>query len=150
MATALEPTLTSVLIATADQLANPAAWSRRAGARDALGNRVDPCSPAAVSWCLWGALESQLGRIAYEPDRYALTLAIEGHLLAIARYTLGPARAGQFEPVLGRSLDHTSGHPGAARRGCQQPHASSARQCDALNAIDERSPRLMQHRPTQR
>ncbi|QEE37892.1 MULTISPECIES: hypothetical protein [unclassified Methylobacterium] len=88
MATALEPTLTSVLIATADQLANPAAWSRRAGARDALGNRVDPCSPAAVSWCLWGALESQLGRIAYEPDRYALTLAIEGHLLAIARYTL--------------------------------------------------------------
>ena len=92
MATAqmTEPThtLTSVLIATADQLANPAAWSRRAGARDALGNRVDTCSPAAVAWCLWGALESQLGRIAYEPDRVVLTLAIEGHLLAIARYTL--------------------------------------------------------------
>lgn len=81
-------TITGILLATYDQLANPAAWSRRAGARDALGNRVDTCSPAAVSWCLWGALESQLGKIAYEPDRIVLTLAVEGHLLAIARYTL--------------------------------------------------------------
>lgn len=87
MATA-QPTLTSILIATADQLSNPAAWSRRAGARTATGDRCDTCSPAATSWCLWGALESQLGKIAYEPDRIALTLAVEGHLLAIARYTL--------------------------------------------------------------
>lgn len=80
-------TIADVLVGTHNLLANPAAWSRRAGARTATGDRCDSCSPAATSWCLWGAIENQLGLIPADNHalRVILTTAVEMHLLATAR-----------------------------------------------------------------
>ncbi len=81
-------TIADILVGMHDLLANPAAWSRRAGARRHDGMPCDVCSPAAVSWCLTGAMERILGSIADPALRFVLTTATEMHLLATARHEL--------------------------------------------------------------
>ena len=45
-------------------LATPAHWTQDAMARDAAGNPVHPQSPAAVCWCIGGALSRAAAELA--------------------------------------------------------------------------------------
>lgn len=45
-----------VLMRTRERIADPARWTQWVAARDVDGARVNPCSPTATCWCLFGAL----------------------------------------------------------------------------------------------
>lgn len=94
----------SVLSAAADIIEKPGAWTQRAYARDAKGEWVRPTSsPAAVSFCLMGAVERVMGNSYGAPYR------------AIARgfdavYDTGPA---DYNDTRGRTQEEVVA---AARR----------------------------------
>jgi hypothetical protein len=57
-------TVADVLQAMLDLYATPGAWTAKGIACNAVGRRVAPTSPEAVSWSLEGALERILGDTA--------------------------------------------------------------------------------------
>lgn len=67
----------------------PNEWSKRSGARTATHDRCDPCSPAARSWCINGALDRMLGQIVNPVLRGRLSQETELLLLATARRIFG-------------------------------------------------------------
>lgn len=52
--------IADILERAADRLSKPDAWTQGALARDANGEKVEPESPAAVCWCLSGALMAEI------------------------------------------------------------------------------------------
>ena len=50
-----------VLRRAADLIGAPGVWTQGAEARDARGEPVDPCDPAARFWCGWGGLQRAAG-----------------------------------------------------------------------------------------
>lgn len=67
----------------------PHEWSRRGGARNADHMRCDPCSPAARTWCLSGALDRIIGQVACPLLRERLSEDTELLLLTTARRIFG-------------------------------------------------------------
>ena len=51
----------AVLSEAAALIADSVNWTKKTLARDAEGNRVDPCDPHAACWCTMGAIERVLG-----------------------------------------------------------------------------------------
>jgi len=69
-------TARDILARTRELIPTPTQWTQRAMARDAGGASVDPTSPLAVCWCLYGAwLRATDGESTEDADRAVSALA---------------------------------------------------------------------------
>lgn len=86
----------------------PHEWSRRAGSHTSEGMPCDPCSPAARSWCLSGALDRMLGQIVDPILRARLAEDTEILLLDTARRIFGTPCLESLQQLNdSRSTSHT-------------------------------------------
>lgn len=83
------PTSDDILDGMARTLAFPVRWSKGFGARDRDGLPVDPCSPCAMSWCMYGSLDRAVGPIADAGLRQSLANEAEARVLLVLRKNFG-------------------------------------------------------------
>lgn len=70
----------------------PTSWCKRNLAQDAYGESVEPCKPSACSWCIAGALATQVTKedwLSYAVMK-AITRAMPGCYLSIPAFNDSP------------------------------------------------------------
>jgi hypothetical protein len=84
-----------ILRAARELLSEPHRWTTRFLARNGAGQRVEPTSPAAVCWCLNGALSKVAAQAEWEQIQEAwkaLTMAATGDQVSVGLWNDDPHR----------------------------------------------------------